>query len=289
MLSIITVCYNEKNLEETCQSIVNQTWQDFEWIVVDGGSNKETLDVFEKYKSRMKVFVSEKDNGIYDAMNKGIKLAKGEYLIFMNAGDGFYNNEVLENIFKDKKYDVDVFYGNLHFIDLTRSKKKIEIFPDQIDKNFLLNRCLPHQASFIKRELFDKYGLYNEDYKIVSDFEKWLCFMDNGCLFQHINIIVSNFYGGGASSRKNLLEKEKKLVLQNYFADTFVDTRTVFVKLFSIIPFLKIKNKIVKVFNFIPVMTIDNIDITRSKIKFLGVVPLFTIRNKISYKINNKE
>ena len=91
-LSIITICYNEPNLEETCKSIVNQTWQDFEWIVVDGGSNEETQKIWDKYKYRIDKFISEPDNGRYNAMNKGIAQAHGEFLNFMNSGDFFYNN-----------------------------------------------------------------------------------------------------------------------------------------------------------------------------------------------------
>ena len=91
-ISIITVCYNEPNLEKTCESIINQTMQDFEWVVIDGGSNEETQNIWNKYKHRINTFVSEPDNGIYDAYNKGVKLATGDYIIFMNAGDCFYEN-----------------------------------------------------------------------------------------------------------------------------------------------------------------------------------------------------
>ena len=88
-LTIITVCRNEPNIERTCESIVSQTWQDFEWIVVDGASTDGTLDILEKYKDRIDVFVSEPDTGIFNAMNKGIRLAHGEFLNFMNGGDEF--------------------------------------------------------------------------------------------------------------------------------------------------------------------------------------------------------
>ena len=95
-LSIITICYNEPNIEKTCESIINQTWQDFEWIVIDGGSTDGTLEILNKYKTRINKLISEPDKGIYNALNKGIKFAKGEWLNFMNGGDRFCDNLVLE-------------------------------------------------------------------------------------------------------------------------------------------------------------------------------------------------
>jgi len=98
-LSVITICYNEKNIRKTCESIVGQSWQDFEWIVVDGGSTDGTLDVLNEYRDRIDVLISEPDNGIYNAMNKGIARARGEWLNFMNGGDAFCDKTVLEQVF----------------------------------------------------------------------------------------------------------------------------------------------------------------------------------------------
>ena len=98
-LSIITVCYNEPNLEKTCKSIIEQTYQDFEWIVVDGGSNEQTQNIWNKYKNRINYFISEKDSGVYNAMNKGIKQSNGEYLLFLNAGDYLFDKDALKITF----------------------------------------------------------------------------------------------------------------------------------------------------------------------------------------------
>ena len=115
-LSIITICYNIKDeIERTCKSIVGQTWQDFEWIVVDGGSTDGTLEVLKKYSDRIDILISEKDSGIYNAMNKGIKLANGEWLNFMNGGDNFASNDVLEKVFKNKNYEADILYGDMSY------------------------------------------------------------------------------------------------------------------------------------------------------------------------------
>ena len=98
-ISIITICYNEDRVEDTCKSVIAQTFKDYEWIFIDGGSNEKYLEIHDKYKSYMSVFISEKDSGIYNAMNKGLSFATGEFVVFMNAGDCFYDET--ENILKD--------------------------------------------------------------------------------------------------------------------------------------------------------------------------------------------
>lgn len=114
-LSVITICYNEKNIRKTCESIVGQSWQDFEWIVVDGGSTDGTLDVLNEYRDRIDVLISEPDNGIYNAMNKGIARARGEWLNFMNGGDAFCDKTVLEQVFGggSSRDGADVLYGDM--------------------------------------------------------------------------------------------------------------------------------------------------------------------------------
>ena len=220
-LSIITICYNEPNLEETCESIVNQSWQDFEWIVIDGGSNKETLDIFDKYKYRINTFVSEPDNGIYNACNKGLKLARGEYIHFLNAGDAYYSDSVLDTVFRQNSYIEDVLYGEQQ--EINRNNVSQIIFSEQpeITKDFLINGCIQTSAAFIKRELFDKYGLFNENYKIVSDYEHFVIFFNNGASFKHLKLVVSKFDKSGISSNQKFAElhkKERNEVLYKYFS-----------------------------------------------------------------------
>ena len=219
-LSIITICYNEPNLEQTCESIVNQTWQDFEWIVIDGGSNKETLDIFEKYKYRIDKFVSEPDDGIYNASNKGLKLATSEYIHFLNAGDSYYDFDVLKNVFK-RSYKEDVLYGEQQEIDRNNVKNIRYSKQPKITKEFLITGCIQTSAAFIKRELFEKYGLFNENYKIVSDYEHFVIFYKNGVKFKHLNFIISKFDKNGVSSNKTfdeLHKKERNDVLNKYFS-----------------------------------------------------------------------
>ena len=218
-LSIITVCYNEPNLEKTCKSIVEQTYKDFEWVVVDGGSNEQTQKVWNKYKNRINTFVSEKDNGVYNAMNKGIRMANGEHLLFLNAGDYFFDNDVLQKVI-DKKLDKDICYGNIIVYE-DEKRSYLKRYPNVLDYSFWIKNNLCHQAIFIKKELFEKYGFYNENYKIVSDLELWIIFIHiNMASYKNLDVTCSVFINGGLSSNKNyedLANKERKKVIDKYF------------------------------------------------------------------------
>lgn len=227
-LSIITICYNEPNLEETCKSIVNQSWQDFEWIVIDGGSNKETLDIFDKYKNRIDKFVSEPDNGIYNAMNKGIKLAKGEYLIFMNAGDSFYTNELLRLVaFYLEDSSVDIFHGECEFSFAENPRHNYVTNTERnLTKQFLIDRFICTQGVFIKRSLYDKYGYYDETYKIAADYEKWLQFFDGKQKFKYMPVIVALYDANGISGNvktRKLAVRERNEIRDKYFPKEEID------------------------------------------------------------------
>lgn len=220
LLSIITVCKNEPFIEATCQSVMAQTNQGFQWIVIDGASTDGTLEKLEKYRARMNIFISEADKGIYPAMNKGISLAKGKYLMFLNGGDLLYEPQTIEKVMpylKDGR--ADVFYGQSYRLFDNPHDCFIKTYPEELKKEFFLTNTLAHQSSFIKRELFDLYGGYREDFKIVSDKEKWLCFMENGARFQVIDFPCSQFRMNGISRLpSNLLKIEKNKMLCQYFA-----------------------------------------------------------------------
>lgn len=219
-LSIITICYNEPNLEKTCESIVNQTCQDFEWVVIDGGSNQATLDVFEKYKYRIDKFVSEKDDGIYNACNKGIRLAGGEYLIFMNAGDYFYDKDVIKLYYCFTEGNVaDVYYGTCR---TCMNDKSINVlnYPSVLTKEYFLVENICTQGVFISKKLFENFGMYNENYKIVSDYEKWLQFLLAGVVFQRLPIIVANYDLNGVSGNektRQLSLSERSKVIDKFY------------------------------------------------------------------------
>jgi len=194
-LSIITICYNEKDVENTCLSIMSQTWRDFEWIVIDGGSDSWCTDILEKYREHMAYYVSEKDAGRYDAMNEGISHAKGEYLLFMNAGDLLYDDTVLHDIFAENKYSADIIYGNEKLVYRDGTYKVFAGERDFTQKVFwIVYYNLRHQASFIKKALFDAYGVYDTKYRSASDFEKFLTFIYlKKCSVQFIDRFISIF------------------------------------------------------------------------------------------------
>ena len=168
LFSIVTVVYNgEQYLEETILSVINQNYKNIEYIIIDGGSSDGTVDIIKKYEDRITYWVSEKDNGIYDAMNKGISVATGSFINFMNAGDNFYSNDVLTNIAnKIELHDNDIIYGNVVyerqdgtlFIDDKSRKKQANIYE------------INHQSCFYNLDLHEKYGVYSMKYPISADF-----------------------------------------------------------------------------------------------------------------------
>lgn len=201
-LSIITVCLNNKEgLAKTLQSIFHQSFKDYEIILIDGGSTDGSVDLIRSYNEKIKYWISEKDNGVYHAMNKGIMKANGEYCLFLNSGDSLTNNEILQYVFS-KEPEADIIYGNL--IRQKGAKKyRINRYPDKLTLYHFYApvASLHHQASFIKRTLFDQYGLYREDLKIVADWEFFFrLIILNNCKTRHINKNISIFDSGGMSS-----------------------------------------------------------------------------------------
>lgn len=168
-LSVITVNYNNKaGLQRTIDSVVCQTWRDFEWIVIDGGSTDGSKQLIEQYQQHFAYWCSEPDGGVYNAMNKGIARAKGDYLLFLNSGDALYDENVLQTI-DDIHSSADIITGQAIRMDTNELLR-------QYDKNLLIQLYLDtlnHQATFIKRELF-KDTCYDESLKIVSDWKFWM-------------------------------------------------------------------------------------------------------------------
>ena len=170
LVTVITVVFNgEKYLEETIKSVIEQTYDNVEYLIIDGGSTDNTLNIIKKYEDYIDYWVSEKDKGIYDAMNKGIDLATGEWLNFMNAGDRFYNNTILNDIFsKPIDIKINILYGNWATLDFLTSKEKIKKAGSL--KNLYKGSQFCHQSSFIDSKLH-KATKYNLCYKIAADFD----------------------------------------------------------------------------------------------------------------------
>ncbi len=219
-VSIITINRNNSSgLVKTIESVVNQTFTGFEYLIIDGGSTDDSVEVIKKYGSRISYWISEPDNGIYNAMNKGILKAQGEYLLFLNSGDTLAATDVLRNIV-DLHLTEDLIYGNLIISD--NGKKAVHKFPDKVDYSYLFSETIGHPNSFIKRDLFQRIGLYNENLKIVSDWEFFLkAIVIYKTTYRHVDVPVSVFSLDGASSLSTNSEKiriERNLVLHTLFS-----------------------------------------------------------------------
>lgn len=189
LISIVTVVFNgEEFLEETIKSVLNQTYDNLEYIIIDGGSVDGTVDIIKKYENRISYWLSEGDNGIYDAMNKGIKIANGKWINFMNAGDKFYNNDICYEIFNDGKYftDADILYGDL-IVDYGEFQRFAKV--DSLD-NMWRGMVFSHQSAFIKTSYHQK-NIYSLNYKIGGDLEFFYQAFNNGRRFKYIDKIVS--------------------------------------------------------------------------------------------------
>ncbi len=171
-LSLITVCYNaEKLIEETLQSAIEQSFRNFELVIVDGGSKDKTLEKVEAFRPYIGALISEKDKGIYDAVNKGIKAAKGEYVYFLNAGDSFYHKDVLQDIFTNASLThADLIYGKVETKNEPTGVNYITGKPVEFPM-FYSHYPICHQATFAKRSLFNEVGFFNIEYSLVADGE----------------------------------------------------------------------------------------------------------------------
>lgn len=220
-LSIITINYNNlEGLKRTVGSVINQTFNLFEYIIIDGGSTDGSAEFIESQSNNFYYWISEQDKGIYNAMNKGIEVATGEYLLFLNSGDNLFDKKVIENNIKYIE-SYDLIYFNLQTISGDASK--MVYYPSKLRFSDLFSGSLPHPATFIKKELFTTTGLYDENFKIVSDWKFFILalFRDN-CTYIKINETFSTFYLDGISSRGDYTE-EKKTVLNEYFRNHVLD------------------------------------------------------------------
>ncbi|RNL51126.1 glycosyltransferase family 2 protein [Pedobacter jejuensis] len=224
-ISIITINLNNKiGLEKTIQSVINQSYSHIEYIIIDGNSTDGSQELL----SNPKIFkaISEDDSGIYNAMNKGIQLASGEYCLFLNSGDFLVDMNVIEKVSRiitERNSQDDIIYGDLKISTFDR------IYPDNISLNYLLDDSLPHPSSFIRRTLFNinSLNVYRENYKIVSD---WIFFFDafiRQYKFRHLNLFISVYEGSGISdTNKNLesIERDKAMKdLYSNFSSDFED------------------------------------------------------------------
>jgi glycosyltransferase involved in cell wall biosynthesis len=213
LISVITINYNNAaGLQKTIESVVHQTFQNFEFVVIDGNSTDDSVEVIKKY-SRINYWSSEKDHGIYDAQNKGILNAKGDYLLFLNSGDSLANRIVLEKVSHFLGSHKSFYYGDL-ILEKNGVQEK-HLAPREVDIDFMLNSTFWHPCVFIKSDLFRDYGLYNTEFKIAGDYEFFIrCLLKPGISTEHIPEFISLFDGNGISNQQGqaelqLQEREK--------------------------------------------------------------------------------
>lgn len=223
MISIITATFNSaKTLKDTIQSVLRQTNKDFEYLIIDGGSTDETIDIVKSYESefsgRLK-WVSEKDQGIYDAMNKGIKMASGDVVGILNSDDYFTSDDILQTVDNAfKSHEIDAIYGDIHFIRDGNPQKCVRYYSSRMFRPFWLRfGFMPaHPSFYCKREIFDKAGLYSLDYKIGADYEMMVrLFKRHKIKSLYVNKDFVTMRTGGASnnngrSRLTLIEEDVK-------------------------------------------------------------------------------
>lgn len=212
--SIITINYNnKKGLEKTIKSVINQTFKDFEYIIIDGGSTDGSIEVINRYAEKINYWVSEPDKGIYNAMNKGISKATGEYLNFMNSGDSFHSPSVLDDV-TEMQLKEDIITGG--FYDIEKKKPHI-IRPQNVTLLTMLKETFNHQSTFFKKELFAN-NMYDESYKIQSDAKFNLqSIIINNCSIRIIDYIIADYDFNGISSNKDIVKKERKRMLEELF------------------------------------------------------------------------
>lgn len=199
-ISIVTICYNAaKDLEKTLSSVVSQTYSNIEYIIVDGGSYDDTLNIIEKNKSKITKWISEPDNGIYNAMNKGINMATGDWICFMNAGDTFVDDKTINCVFEeDIPENVGVIYG---YTKTRRGRFRLNPFVERHPPYFQMGFC--HQSSFVRTDIA-KSLKFDEEYSVIADFNMMYQIHLKGYKFLNSGIDIAFFDLCGVSSNKKI-------------------------------------------------------------------------------------
>lgn len=219
-ISVITATYNsDQTLEDTINSLINQEYSDIEYIIIDGASTDSTLQIVKKYGQRVTVMISEKDNGIYDALNKGIALATGDIIGFLHSDDLFADNKVLSRIANEfSKETIDVVYGDLNYVSKFDTTKIIRkwISGNYKRKNFKNGWMPPHPTFYMRREHYLSLGGFNLKYSISSDYESMVRYLwKNKLCAAYIPTVFINMRIGGESNRSliNIWKKTKEDII----------------------------------------------------------------------------
>lgn len=204
-ISIVTVCFNsESTIRDTIESIISQTYQNIEYIIIDGKSNDKTIDIISEYKNAISAFISEPDKGIYDAMNKGISLATGDFVGILNSDDVLASKETISETVKflNANQDVDGCYGDLIYVKRGNLDSFSRYFSSRFfSKNTIpFGLTIPHPTLYLRPKLFQKYGFYKTNYRVAADFELIARMVKSGVNLIRIPFVMVKMREGGISS-----------------------------------------------------------------------------------------
>lgn len=210
LFSIISVSYNCKDyVDLTLSSLLNQSYNDYELIIIDGKSTDGTLDEINKYKNKFAniKIVSEEDSGIYDAMNKGVRYASGKYVFFLNFGDAFFDNNLLENVASKMRSNKDVYYGDIERQGtIIKQEGRFNLF------NFVYQEGMVcHQSIFVRRTLLEKHP-FDLKHKICADRDFFIKILKDNCSVEYIGLTICHYDDAGESSNLDALHKDSDAV-----------------------------------------------------------------------------
>lgn len=218
-ISIITACYNSAaTIKDTFDSILSQTYQNYEYIVIDGASTDNTVSIIKEYEPKFDGkmrWISEKDKGIYDAMNKGIAIASGDIIGILNSDDFYIDKNVLEDINNAFDNETGAICGNLYFVDSKHTNKIVRVWQGTKQKSFKKGWHPAHPTFYAKKELYDKYGNFDINFDVSADFELMLRFIEkNNIKTKYIDRFIVKMRHGGEStgSIKNILVGNKNII-----------------------------------------------------------------------------
>lgn len=239
-LSIITVCYNSgKTIEDTFKSVQSQSYKDIEYIVIDGGSKDNTLELINQYKEIIDYTVSEKDKGLYDAMNKGIEKATGDVIGFLNSDDLFCDDMAVEkvmNIFNENS-KIDSVYADIYYVDQNNTDKIVRKWITGKQKTFKKGWHPAHPTLYIKKKVYNQYGGFNLKFKLASDFEIMLRFIEKykiSTIYLPEPLIKMRLGGETNKSVENIFRQNKECI--KAFKDNDLKVNSVMYPFYRIIP-----------------------------------------------------
>lgn len=244
LVSVITVVFNNSDhIEKTILSVLNQTFKDKEYIIIDGASTDGTLEIIKRFDQKIDLWQSEPDKGIYDAMNKGLHLAQGTYVQFLNSGDLFSDAYVLENVFSKAGQDADVYYGETNLVNEsgeilgTRSNLTTRKLPSQLTwKHMKYGMVVSHQSIFVRTSIAPDYEL---KYRYSADIEWVIESLKRSRKIIHTNTVISNYLIGGLSIKHQKRSWKERFdifarqfgLLPAIFSHFFIAGRSLFYKL----------------------------------------------------------